>query len=82
MISHLTRRRVNMHITKHAIKRYQERVTPASYDVIYNFIRVDIDSSVLLYSINGIEKWKSKDIVYVVDSSKNKAVLTLYLCNF
>lgn len=70
-----------MIITKHAIKRFKERVTSASYESICTFIQEDINNSELLYSINGIEKRIYNGIIYIVDPSAKRqpVVVSLYL---
>lgn len=64
-----------MFITKHAIKRFRERVTEGPVEFIKNFIKEEIAQSILLYSFNGTEKRYSNGLVFVVE---NKKVVTLY----
>lgn len=70
-----------MVITNHAVTRFKERITAASYESICTFIEEDIKKSELLYSCNGIEKRMYNGIVYVIDPSKKyqPVVVTLYL---
>lgn len=71
-----------MEITKHAIDRFRERVTPESTDVIRMFIENDIKRSTSLYSVNGTEEKRICDgIIYVLRTTKAKQqlVVTLYL---
>lgn len=72
-----------MTITKHVIKRFQERITYESPEVICSFIKSDVYNSTLLYRINNIEKRVINGIVYVLDFSRefNPKVVTLYLVN-
>lgn len=71
-----------MIITEHAVNRFKERVTVASYDIICNFIENDVQNSSLLYSFNGIEKRMCNGIIYVIDPNDklHPVVITLYLC--
>lgn len=71
-----------MQITKHAVERFKERVTPESTDVIKMFIESDIKRSTVLYSVNGIEEKRLCDgIIYVIKKTKSNQdiVITLYL---
>lgn len=70
-----------MTITKHVIKRFQERITFESADVICSFIISDLESSILLYRLNHIEKRICNGVIYILDYSKvtNPRVVTLYL---
>lgn len=70
-----------MTITKHAIQRFQERISFESPDVIRFFILEDIRNSTPLYRVNGKEKRICNEIIYILDytNEKNPIVLTLYL---
>lgn len=70
-----------MHITKHVIQRFQERITFETPEVIRSFIELDIHYSQLLYRFNNIEKRIRNGIVYVLDWANNSipTVVTLYL---
>lgn len=70
-----------MTITRHVIKRFQERITSESSEVVRLFIESDIKKSTLLYRLNNFEKRIYKDIIYVLDytKGKNPTVVTLYL---
>ncbi|OJF96167.1 hypothetical protein [Alkalibacterium sp. 20] len=68
-----------MILTKHAIERFKERIHNSSYDDIYKFITEDIKKCELLYSINGIEKWRNNQITYVVAKKKKRMkIITIY----
>jgi transposase len=68
-----------MIVTKHAVRRFRERIMNASYSFIEQFIKRELQESVLLYSINGIEKRYVNGIVYVLERSKGLLkVVTLY----
>lgn len=70
-----------MTITKHVIQRFQERITFESPDVVRGFITSDIETSLLLYRLNHIEKRVSNGVIYVLDytNGTNPKVVTLYL---
>lgn len=70
-----------MTITNHVIKRFQERITYESPEVIRSFIESDLKYSKQLYRLNNIEKRKRNDIIYVVNYTQksNPIVITLYL---
>lgn len=69
-----------MQITNHVIKRFQERITSETSEVVRSFIEMDIYDSKHLYRINHIEKRIKDGIVYVLDW-KSQKVVTLYLLN-
>ncbi|MGG4156893.1 hypothetical protein [Bacillus muralis] len=64
-----------MIISNHAIKRFQERVTEGTFEFIKSFIQRELTQSVLLYSLNGVEKHYVRGIVYIVEK---QTVITLY----
>lgn len=71
-----------MQITKHAVERFRERVTPESTEVIKIFIENDIKRSTALYTVNGTEEKRVCDgIIYVLKTTETKQqiVITLYL---
>lgn len=68
-----------MRISRHAVERYQERITPASYEFTTNFIKEEVKKSELLYSVNGVEKRTCSGIVYIIDRTNQPTVVTLYL---
>jgi hypothetical protein len=72
-----------MTITKHAINRFQERITYEAPDVVTSFIEADIETSTHLYRLNNIEKRVCNGVIYVLDFTKesNPIVVTLYLAN-
>jgi hypothetical protein len=68
-----------MIVTKHAVRRFRERITNASYSFIEQFIKRELQESVLLYSINGIEKRYVNGMVYVLERSEGLLkIITLY----
>jgi hypothetical protein len=73
------RREILMIVTKHAVRRFRERITNASYSFIEQFIKRELQKSILLYSINGIEKRYVNGMVYVLQRSEGLLkVITLY----
>ena len=70
-----------MSITNHAIQRFQERVTEESADFICSFIQSSVESSTLLFSLNGIEKREFEGIIFIVEPKgrKGPVVRTVYL---
>jgi hypothetical protein len=70
-----------MTITKHAIERFQERITYESPATVRFFIKSDIQKSTPLYRINHIEKRIINGVIYVLDVTKEShpIVMTLYL---
>lgn len=70
-----------MVLTKHAIERFQSRVTNEVPEIICLFIQQDLQNSTLLYRLNDIEKRRCNDITYVIDCSNPKRlkVVTLYI---
>jgi hypothetical protein len=66
-------------ITSHAVHRFKERITKASRTAVEKFIRDDLKKGELLYSINGVEKWRRNEITYVLEREGVQAtVVTLY----
>jgi hypothetical protein len=72
-----------MHITQHVIKRFQERITFETTEVVRSFIEMDIRDSQHLYKVNNIEKRMKDGIIYVLDWERQSipTVVTLYLLN-
>lgn len=70
-----------MTITKHAIERFQERITWESREVVRLFIMEDIKKSTLLYRVNNEEKRECNGVIYVLDCTNEASptVITLYL---
>lgn len=70
-----------MTLTNHVIKRFQERVTSETQEVVRFFIEEDLRNSTHLYRLNNIEKRECNGVVYVLDCSieSNPTVITLYL---
>lgn len=64
-----------MVVTKHAVERFRERVTEGSIDFIKSFIESELAQSILLYSLNGVEKRYINGLVFVLEGKK---VITLY----
>lgn len=70
-----------MSITNHAIQRFQERITDESFNFIRSFIQSSVESSTVLYTMNGIEKREFEGIIFIVDpkGQKGPVVRTVYL---